>query len=62
MLRVLDSGEQELLGLEKFVIDNISIGFIVNLTVDIFYARCALHKIDVVDRRGMCHCLMPRCH
>jgi hypothetical protein len=62
MRRVLTIKNDDLLEFEKIVQANVSVEFIVKLTVDIFYQRCVDHKVNVVDWRGMSHSFTLRCH
>jgi hypothetical protein len=61
MVRVLASAKEDLADLENIVNENIKMCFIIQITTDVWYLRCAEHKLGVIDGRGMRSCLAVRC-
>ena len=60
LMQVLGSEEVNLQELHKVVVGATKVAFVLELTIDIFYLRCAKLKIVVKDARGMSYrcCLL----
>jgi hypothetical protein len=60
MAEVLNAPEGGLVGLHNKVNCNDKVGFVIQLTSDIYYLRCAELKISVDDQRGLSYCFALR--
>jgi hypothetical protein len=56
MMTVLTADGKDLESLHRLVGRNLKINFVLQLTVDVYYLRCADLKIGVVDERGISYC------